>query len=97
MSIPAKANHDARPSPTEALSAFLATLRYETLPEAVVLRTEELLLDWFASALAGRTGRPTQIFEEFADIMGPRNGPSEIITSRKRTSPLFAALVNGAA
>ncbi|HSQ04856.1 MAG TPA: MmgE/PrpD family protein, partial [Burkholderiales bacterium] len=29
--------------------------------------------------------------------MGPRDGPSEMLTSRKHTSPLFVALVNGAA
>jgi 2-methylcitrate dehydratase PrpD len=29
--------------------------------------------------------------------MGPKDGPSEILVSRQRTSPLFAALVNGAA
>ncbi|GAC1627258.1 MAG: MmgE/PrpD family protein [Ktedonobacteraceae bacterium] len=30
-------------------------------------------------------------------MMGPQDGPSEILVSRKRSSPLFAALVNAAA
>lgn len=82
---------------TQALSGFLASIRYESLPEAVVTRTEELFLDWFASALAGKGARPVAVIEKFADVMGPKDGPSEILISRQRTSPFFAALVNGAA
>jgi 2-methylcitrate dehydratase PrpD len=82
---------------TQALASFLADLRFEDLPEEVVERTEEFFLDWVASALAGKNAKPVQILERFADTMGPADGPSEILVSRRRTSPLFAALVNGAA
>jgi 2-methylcitrate dehydratase PrpD len=82
---------------TRALAGFLAELRYEELPRLVVERTKELFLDWMASALAGRQARPVQILEHLAIQMGPATGPSEILVSRRRTSPLFAALVNGAA
>ncbi len=82
--------------PTRVLSEFLAALRYEALPAAVVARAEELFLDWFASALAGRGARPVQILEQFAARMGPADGPSEILVSRRRSAPFFAALVNGA-
>ena len=84
-------------SATRTLCEFLAAIRYDDLPPAVVARTEELFLDWFASALAGKDARPTRIMEKFADEMGPREGASEILVSRKRTSPVFAALINGAA
>jgi 2-methylcitrate dehydratase PrpD len=84
-------------APTSTLATFLADLRFETLPRPVIERTKELFLDWCASALAGRDARPVQILEEFALRMGPQDGPSEILGSRRRTSPLFAALVNGAA
>ena len=63
----------------------------------MVERTKELFLDWIALALAGRQARPVQILENLAAQMGPDNGLSEILVSRRRTSPLFAALVNGAA
>ena len=79
------------------LASFLSDLRFEDLPREVVDRTEELFLDWIASAVAGRNAKPVRILERFADTMGPGDGPSEILVSRKRTSPLFAALVNGAA
>jgi 2-methylcitrate dehydratase PrpD len=82
---------------TRTLATFLAKLRYEDLPQSVVERTKDLFLDWVASALAGRQARPVQILEHLAEQMGPADGPSEILVSRRRTSPLFAALVNGAA
>lgn len=82
---------------TKTLATFLANLRYEDLPQPVVERTKELFLDWVASALAGRQARPVQILEHLAEQMGPGDGLSEILVSRRRTSPLFAALVNGAA
>lgn len=79
------------------LAEFLAELRFEALPQAVVRRTEEAFLDWYACTLAGRGARTVRILEQFADTMGPSDGPSEILVSRRRTSPFFAALVNGAA
>jgi 2-methylcitrate dehydratase PrpD len=87
----------AQASGTRALSEFLAAVRFEDLPQAVVSRTEEAFLDWFGCALAGRGARPVRILEAFAERMGPSGGPSEILVSRRRTSPFFAALVNGAA
>ena len=84
-------------NPTRTLSGFLASIRYEALPTEVVERTEDLFLDWLGSALAGREARPIVAMEQFASLMGPATGPSEILTTRRRTSPFFAALVNGAA
>jgi 2-methylcitrate dehydratase PrpD len=82
--------------PGRELAAFAATLRYDDLPQAVVRRIEELFLDWFASALAGRNAPPVRALEGFAQDMGPADGPSEILVSRRRTTPWFAALVNAA-
>jgi 2-methylcitrate dehydratase PrpD len=82
---------------TRELASFLSSLRFEDLTREVVDRTEEFFLDWIGSALAGRGAKPVRILERFADTMGPADGPSEILVSRRRTSPLFAALVNGAA
>jgi 2-methylcitrate dehydratase PrpD len=82
---------------TRELASSLSNLRFRGLPREVVDRTEEFFLDWIASALAGRNARPVRILEHFASMMGPDDGPSEVLVSRRRTSPLFAALVNGAA
>jgi 2-methylcitrate dehydratase PrpD len=81
---------------TQALASFLVGVRYEDLPNEVVEHTKEFFLDWMASAVAGRGARPVRALEDFAEMMGPTVGPSEILVSRRRTSPLFAALVNGA-
>src|SRR5215218_8028089 len=96
MQTAVKAQPAEETNSTQVLAEFLASVRYESLPEAVVARTEELFLDWLASALAGRNARPIAAMEHFASVMGPASGPSEVLTSRSRSSPFFAALVNGA-
>ncbi len=83
-------------TPSTQLANFVAHLEFEDIPEAVVRRTEDLFLDWFGSALAGKAGRPVQIIEAIAQQMGPKEGASEVLMSRRGTSPMFAALVNGA-
>ena len=87
----------ATSSATRKLCEFLSAIRYEDIPRDVVLRTEDLFLDWMASALAGKDARPTRVMEQFGAEMGPADGAAEILVSRKRTSPVFAALINGAA
>ncbi|WP_455285304.1 MmgE/PrpD family protein [Cupriavidus necator] len=82
--------------PGAELCAFVAALRYEHLPHAVVARTEDLFLDWLGCSLAGRGNRAVGIIESYARRMGPAVGPSEVLISRQRTSPYFAALVNAA-
>ncbi len=99
MSIAAlkSASTTVDPEPTRALCAFLSAIRYDDLPADVVSRTEDFFLDWIASGLAGKGARPVVALEKFAAMMGPQSGSSEMLTTRGRTSPFFAALVNGAA
>lgn len=79
------------------LAAFAAGLRFEQIPESVLRKTEDLLVDWFASAVAGRGGRPVESIIRFAQTMGPAEGPSEVVVTRRRTSPYLAAMANAAA
>ncbi|MDP2255198.1 MAG: MmgE/PrpD family protein [Polaromonas sp.] len=88
------------------LAAFAANLCFENIPENVVRRTEDLLVDWFASAVAGHGARAVDSITRFAQAMGPQSvlgcdtppaGPAEVIVSRARTSPYFAAMANAAA
>lgn len=83
--------------PSATLARFASELHFEDIPSAVIARAEDLLVDWFGSALAGRGARPVVALERFAAAMGPATGPSETLPSRTRTSPLFAALINAAA
>src|SRR5690349_15964306 len=83
--------------PSQVLARFAATLRFDEIPSAVVRRAEDLFLDWFGSALAGKGARPVETIARFAQDQGPADGPSEVLISRRRTSPYFAAMVNAAA
>ena len=81
---------------TQALCRFLAELTYAQLPEHVLARTEELYLDWLASALASQGAHPIPLFERYAQKMGPSSGPAQVIVNGTGTSAYFAALVNAA-
>ncbi|WP_431107530.1 MmgE/PrpD family protein [Variovorax paradoxus] len=83
--------------PSKVLATFAAELELADIPAPVLRRTEDLMLDWLGSVLAARTARPVRSIERFAQMMGPADGPSEILTSRRASSPVFAALVNAAA
>ena len=82
---------------TAALADFAAGLRFEDIPDAVVRRTEDLLVDWFGSVLAGQGARPVQSIARFALAMGPADGLSEVIGAARGSSPLCAAMANAAA
>ena len=83
-------------SHTQTLCRFLADLNYEQLPEKVLARTEDLYLDWLASALASKGAHPIPLFERYAQKMGPHSGPAQVIVNGSTTSAYFAALVNAA-
>ncbi|MEN5035721.1 MmgE/PrpD family protein [Pseudomonas sp. TWI929] len=83
-------------SHTEQLADFLANLSYEQIPASTISRTEDLFLDWLGSALASGAAHPIPLFENYAALMGPSTGSAGILVNGKKTSPYFAALVNGA-
>jgi 2-methylcitrate dehydratase PrpD len=79
------------------LAAFAAALRFEDIPGPIVDRCVDFFVDWAGSALSGTGQRAIRALERFAELMGPEDGRAEILTSRRMTSPYFAALVNAAA
>ena len=90
--------------PTAQLAAFAAGLTFDAIPESVVRKTEDLLVDWFGSALAGKGARPVESIARFAEAMGPQTrgaalsaGSAEVLISCSATSPYLAAMVNAAA
>ncbi|WEX08073.1 MmgE/PrpD family protein [Chelativorans sp. AA-79] len=87
----------AKGTETADLAAFAAGVGYEAIPGDVIARITELFVDWVGSALSGKGQRPILALERYADAMGPADGPAEILTSGRRTSPVFAATVNAAA
>ena len=90
-------NASHTPHLSAELAAFAAGLRYEDIPAPVLRRAEDLLLDCLASILAGASAPAVLAIERYAAAMGPADGPSEVLITRRRTTPLFAAMVNAAA
>ncbi|MEA3084140.1 MAG: hypothetical protein QOC89_1837 [Paraburkholderia sp.] len=86
--------------PSLTLATFAAQLDFDSIPQAVVERTVNLYVDWLGSALAGKGARPVETITRFARQAGGgavNSGPSEVLIDRGRTTPYFAAMINGAA
>ena len=84
-------------TPTAQLAAFAAGLTFEAIPAPVVRKTEDLLVDWFGSAIAGKGSRPVAAITRFAASMGPDRGAAEVLIDRTQSSAYFAAMANAAA
>ncbi len=85
------------PTPTAQLAAFAAGLTFDAIPAPVVRKAEDLLVDWFGSAIAGKGARPVETIAGFAARMGPTTGVAEVLINRSQSSAYFAAMVNAAA
>ena len=87
------------------LAHFAANLSAQTIPASVMNRAEDLLVDWFGSAIAGKGAQPAEIIAQFAQAMGPNlinpqaysAGAAEILLTRQPSSPYLAAMANAAA
>ncbi|HEU4827064.1 MAG TPA: MmgE/PrpD family protein [Dongiaceae bacterium] len=97
MNIPSAAESGEVAGPTAELCRFAARLAFGDVPPRVVAFAKGLLIDWLGSAYAGKGSHQAETIEAFARLMGPANGLSTIIPSRRRSSPYFAAMVNAAA
>ena len=85
-------------NPTSDLASFAANLRFDAIPSTVVRKTEDLLVDWFGSAIAGHGARPVNAITRFALSMGPvaGQGSAEVLPTRTRSSAYLAAIANAA-
>ena len=83
---------------SQELASFASKLQAKDIPAEVMSRAEDLLVDWFGSAIAGKGSRPVEIITQFAQDMGgftaAHAGPSEILITRKSSSPFLAAMAN---
>ena len=87
--------------PSQELARFASQLNIGEIPKEVIDRSEDLLVDWFGSAIAGKGSRPVEIITQFVQSMGGFNGANpgtaEILITRTSSSPFLAALANAAA
>ena len=86
---------------SKELASFAANLKIADIPHDVINRAEDLLVDWFGSAIAGKGSRPVETITQFAQSMGgfsaSHPGPSEVLITRSSSSPFLAAMANAAA
>jgi 2-methylcitrate dehydratase PrpD len=59
-------------TPTATLAAFAADLQFDDIPEPVIRKTEDLLVDWFGSVVAGHGARPVAASRALRSPMVPR-------------------------
>jgi 2-methylcitrate dehydratase PrpD len=80
---------------TAYVGRFVATTTYEQIPEEVKELGKKSILDGLGLALAGSRAETGAIARKYVEQIGVCNGKATIIGSTQKTSPRFAALVNG--
>ncbi|MGP1679536.1 MAG: MmgE/PrpD family protein [Burkholderiales bacterium] len=82
---------------TRTLAEFVARLRYEDLPQAVVDQACRIVLDTVGCALSAWSEDPekSRIALEIARLYASENGASVIGIAGVKSQPAFAALANG--
>ncbi|MFI4998878.1 MAG: MmgE/PrpD family protein [Reyranellales bacterium] len=81
---------------TAEIANRAATLAWRDLPDDLVERTKQCLLDWFAVTVAGAQDELTDILVREALEDGAK-GPATLVGRGERVLPSTAALINGAA
>jgi 2-methylcitrate dehydratase PrpD len=80
---------------TEYVGEFVATTKYEDIPQDVIELGKKSILDGLGLALAGSRAQTGSICRQYVEQLGICDGKAIIIGSSRRTSPRFAAFVNG--
>ncbi len=83
------------PGLTEYVGKFVVATRYEDIPEDVIELGKKSILDGLGLALAGSRAQTGAICREYVGRLGICDGKATIVGSSKKTSPRFAAFVNG--
>ncbi len=81
---------------TAEIAKRAATLSWPDLPDDLVERTKQCLLDWFAVTIAGAREELTDILVREA-IDDGAVGPATLVGRSEKVLPSAAALINGAA
>lgn len=79
---------------TDTLASFVSSIVYEDIPAAVRDRVREILLDTFASALAGKAGDEVAQIDTLARMVGGPDDAATVIGGAP-SSYVGAALLNG--
>jgi 2-methylcitrate dehydratase PrpD len=80
---------------TNYVGTFVTQSKYQEIPAEVLELGKKSILDALGLALAGSRAESGSISRKYIEQAGVCNGKATIIGSAQRTSPRFAALVNG--
>src|SRR5260221_8839912 len=80
---------------TKYVGNFVVRTRYEDIPKGVIELGKKSILDGLGLALAGSRAESGTISGKFVEQSGGCLGKATIIGTAQKTSPRFAALVNG--
>src|SRR5260221_3166701 len=83
------------PGLTEYVGRFVTTTTYQDIPQEVIELGKKSILDGLGLALAGSRAESGSISRKYVEQIGVCNGKATIIGSAQKTSPRFAALLNG--
>jgi 2-methylcitrate dehydratase PrpD len=83
------------PGLTDYVGKFVATAKYEDIPADVIELGKKSILDGLGLALAGSKARTGTLCRQFVEQAGICETKATIIGTAKKTSPRFAAFVNG--
>src|SRR6266478_8617618 len=80
---------------TRYAAEFVLKLKYEDIPAEIVSLGKKSILDGFGLALAGSMAQSGAISRKYVDSLGAAQETSTLIGSSSKSSPRFAAFVNG--
>src|SRR5712664_307050 len=93
--VVARSDFPKAPGVTEYVGRFVTTTRYEDIPGEVIELGKKSILDGLGLALAGSKAQTGALCRQYLENLGVCDGKSTIIGSARKTSPRFAAFVNG--
>ena len=80
---------------TDYVAAFVETTKYEDIPADVIELGKKSILDGLGLALAGSKAETGGLCRQYVEKLGISGGRATIAGSTLKTSPRFAAFVNG--
>jgi 2-methylcitrate dehydratase PrpD len=83
------------PGLTKYVGTFVTRTKYQEIPADVIELGKKSILDGLGLALAGSRAESGSISRRYVEQAGLTGGSATIIGSARKTSPRFAALLNG--
>src|SRR5712672_953718 len=80
---------------TKYVGTFVSETKYQQIPADVIELGKKSILDGLGLALAGSRAESGSISRRYVEQAGATSGNATIIGSARKTSPRFAALLNG--